>query len=96
MNNFWEHCRIHIHVMDEKMLSNILYCWFTVCSGDFLKISSENTIKNALKMTSQLVIFRAFFHFFSSPDPKPEKKIPVNQLIKKFWPYPHLVKNKGK
>ena len=33
-------------------------------------------------MTSQLVIFRVFF---SSPDPKSEK-IPVNQLIKKFWP----------
>ena len=38
-------------------------------------------------MTSQLVIFRAFlFIFFSSPDPRSEKKIPVNQLIKKFWP----------
>ena len=38
-------------------------------------------------MTSQLVIFRAFlFIFFSSPDPKSEKN-PVNQLIKKIWPY---------
>ena len=38
-------------------------------------------------MTSQLVIFRAFyFIFFSSPDPKSEKKNPVNQLIKKIWP----------
>ena len=34
-------------------------------------------------MTSQLVIFRAFFFFFPDPDPKSEKKIPVNQLIKK-------------
>ena len=24
--------------------------------------------------------------FFRPPDPKSEKKIPVNQLIKKFWP----------
>ena len=39
-------------------------------------------------MTSQLVIFKAFlFIFFRPPDPKSEKKIPVNQLIKKFWPY---------
>ena len=39
--------------------------------------------KHTLKMTSQLVIFRAFlFIFFSSPDPRSEKKIPVNQLIK--------------
>ena len=38
-------------------------------------------------MTSQLVIFRAFlFIFFRPPDPKSEKKNPVNQLIKKFWP----------
>ena len=31
--------------------------------------------KKALKMTSQLVIFRAFF-FFRPPDPKSEKKFP--------------------
>ena len=38
-------------------------------------------------MTSQLVIFRAFlFIFFCTPDPRSEKKIPVNQLIKKIWP----------
>ena len=38
-------------------------------------------------MTSQLVILRAFFSFFFRPhDPKSEKN-PVNQLIKKFWPY---------
>ena len=45
--------------------------------------------KKALKMTSQLVIFRAFlfifFHPPLPPDPKSEKN-PVNQLIKKFWP----------
>ena len=32
--------------------------------------------------------FQSFFIFFFRPlDPKSEKKIPVNQLIKKFWPY---------
>ena len=35
-------------------------------------------------MTSQLVIFRAFLS--PSPNPKSEKKIPVNQIIKKIWP----------
>ena len=46
-------------------------------------------------MTSQLVIFRVFFSFFSVPPPTPplpttlnlKKKNPVNQLIKKIWPY---------
>ena len=34
--------------------------------------------------------FQSFFiYFFSSPNPKSEKNIPVNQLIKKFWPYGH-------
>ena len=33
-------------------------------------------------MTSKLVIFRAFFLFCRPSDPKSEKKIPVNQLIK--------------
>ena len=36
-------------------------------------------IKKALRMTSQLVIFRAFFR----PPTINLKKIPVNQLIKK-------------
>ena len=35
-------------------------------------------------MTSQLIFF---IYFLSSPDPKSEKKNPVNQLIKKIWPY---------
>ena len=43
------------------------------------------TSQLALKMTSQLVIFRAFF-LFSSPTLN-LKQIPVNQLIKKIWPY---------
>ena len=39
-------------------------------------------------MTSQLVIFRAFlFIFFRPPDPRSEKKIPINQLLKTIWPY---------
>ena len=37
-------------------------------------------------MTSQLVIFRALFLFFPSPNPKSENKKSRNQLIKKFWP----------
>ena len=48
-----------------------------VFSGDIKKKKKKN-----LKMTSQLVIFRAFF--FRPPDPESEKKIPVNQLIKKI------------
>ena len=36
----------------------------------------------ALKMTSQLVIFRVFS---VPPDSKSEKN-PVNQLMKKIWP----------
>ena len=39
-------------------------------------------------MTSQLVIFRAFIYlFFRPPDPKSEKKNPVNQLIIEIWIY---------
>ena len=43
-------------------------------------------------MTSQLVIFKAFLFTFFRPPPPPSppqiwKKIPVNQLIKKIWPY---------
>ena len=43
-------------------------------------------------MTSQLVIFRAFFIYIFSPPPPPPtlnliKNIPVNQLIKKIWTY---------
>ena len=31
--------------------------------------------------------FQSFFiYFFRPPDPKSEKKNPVNQLIKKIWP----------
>ena len=66
-------------------------------SGD-LKTKKNKTKKKALKkkalkMTSQLVIFRAFlFIFFRPPDPRSGKKNPVNQLIKKFWPYQQTVK----
>ena len=49
------------------------------------KKKAQKMKKKTLKMTShygsQLVIFRAFFRL---PDPKSEKKIPVNQLIKKL------------
>ena len=44
---------------------------FTLFSGDIKK-------KKTLKMTSQLVTFRAFlFIFFRPPDPKSDKKIPL-------------------
>ena len=39
----------------------------TVCSGDIKK--TENEKKKALKMTSLLVIFRAFYFLFSIPRP---------------------------
>ena len=34
-----------------------------------------------------LFCFQSFFLFFPSPDPKYVKKIPVNELLKKIWPY---------
>ena len=41
----------------------------------FLEILKKSTEKKALKMTNQLVIFRAFlFIFFRPPDPRSEKK----------------------
>ena len=42
--------------------------------------------KKALEMTSQLVIFRSFFFFFPSLDPKYVTKFPANQLIKNTGP----------
>ena len=41
-------------------------------------------------MASQLVIFRAFLFYFFVPLTLDLKKIPVNQLIKKIWPYKEL------
>ena len=49
---------------------------FTVCSGD-IKKCSENDQKTGL--------FQSFF--FSSPDPKSEKKKFRKSTYKKFWPY---------
>ena len=57
---------------------------FTVFLEILKKKKEKNALKKALKMTSQLVIFRAFF--FRPLDPRSEKEIPVNQLIKKIWP----------
>ena len=40
---------------------------FTVCSGDYQrkkKAENDQSKKKALKMTSQLVLFRAYFFFF--------------------------------
>ena len=41
--------------------------------------------KKKKQLTGHFQSFCIYF-FFSSPDPKSEKN-PVNQLIKKFWPY---------
>ena len=42
----------------------------TVCSGDIKKTENEKKKKKkALKMTSLLVIFRAFYFLFSIPRP---------------------------
>ena len=38
-------------------------------------------------MTSWSFSELSYLFFFRPHDPKSEKKIPVNQLIKKFWPY---------
>ena len=53
-------------------------CWFTLLVLLlFLEILNEEE-------KSSEHDFRAFF--FSPPTPKSEKKNPVNQLIKNFWP----------
>ena len=53
-------------------------------SGD---INGKKALKKkALKMTSQLAIFRAFLFIFFVPPNLDLKKNPVNQLIKKIWP----------
>ena len=59
------------------------YCFLEILKKRKEKKSSEKK-KKALKMTSQLVIFRAFlFIFFFVPATQDLKKNPVNQLIKK-------------
>ena len=71
-------------MLDLKIQYRLL-CSFTsltVCSGDIKKRSSENGKIIALTMTSQLVIFRAFFLFFFHILTLNLKKNPVNQLIK--------------
>ena len=52
----------------------IYFTCFTVCSGD-IKKNSENDQSAG-----------HFQSFFPSPDPKSERKNPVNQLMKRFWP----------
>ena len=49
-------------------------CWFTLLVLLFVL----GILKKALKMTSQLVVLRSFFH----PQTLNLKRIPVNQLIK--------------
>ena len=50
---------------------------FTIFSGDI----KENKSSENDQSTGH---FQSFFFFI--PDPKSEKKIPVNQLIKNLWP----------
>ena len=59
-------------IFNDLIQTMVYFTSYTVCSGDIKKgKSSENEKKKALKRTSQLVIFRAFF---SPPHPKSEKK----------------------
>ena len=58
-----------------------------VFSGDIKKKSSKKKKKSSENDQSTGQFQSFFIIFFSSPDPRSEKKIPVNQLIKKFWPY---------
>ena len=61
---------------------------FTVCSGDIEKEkkSSENEKKKKSSENDQSTgHFQSFFLFPLRP--QIWKKIPVNQLIKKIWPY---------
>ena len=55
----------------------------------FLETLKKKALKKKSSENDQLTgHFQSFFiYFFRPPDPKSEKKIPVNQLIKKFWPY---------
>ena len=55
--------------------------------SDYLMHENYEIFKDLIQtvglLYSQLVIFRGFFRLLN---PKSEKKNPVNQLIKKFWP----------
>ena len=57
----------------------------------YLQKKNENIKKKKKKSSENDQLtghFQSFFiYFFSSPDPRSEKKNPVNQLIKKIWPY---------
>ena len=59
-------------------------CWFTLL--DLLLVLEILNINKAQTMTSLLVIWSLSELFFRPLDPKSEKKIPINQIIKKFWP----------
>ena len=75
---------------DLKQTVSLRITSFTV-SGDIKKkkkISENIKKKKKSSENDQLTgIFRAFLIvFILSPDPKSEKKNPVNQLIRKIWP----------
>ena len=57
-------------------------------------IFESDTVKSDCPMQENYEIFKdliqtvgLLYLFFRLPDPKSEKKIPVNQLIKKIWPH---------
>ena len=71
-------CSVQIFRKNDEIFKDLIqtvgiyFTSFTVFFSGDIKKSSE---KKNLKITSQLVIFRAFF-FFRPPNPKSEKKIP--------------------
>ena len=64
------------------------------------KKSSEMKKKNKKKISEDdqstghfQSFFSFYFFYFRPPNPKSETKNPINQLIKKIWPYNALSKN---
>ena len=51
-------------IFKDLIQTMVYFTSYTVCSGDIKKGKSSENEKKALKRTSQLVLFRAFF---SSP-----------------------------
>ena len=87
--DFWENDEIFKDLIQTVVYhtSFALFLDILLKTKQIKLLNEKKKKKKALKMTSQLVIFRAFlFIFFRPSDPKSEKKIPVIQLIKKFWP----------
>ena len=96
-------CPVQIFLENDEIFKDYLNS-FTV----FLEILKKKRTKSSEKKSSENELtghFQSFFiYFFRPPDPRSEKQIPVNQLIKNIWPnhcvspsvhpicYPHAVK----